>query len=172
MTLARTLGVVAMALLLDGAAPSGQGNRVPGPDLAGIADTKAMHAAIIRAIEANTRAQIVIAHLASQDARVAAVTLQVIDAQRASLDATRARIDSETEIRRLAQIQPGTQPQARVSTPQELSEQRQVLVDRQREEQAARNRLVTLQKSLEAEQAKRTELAARLDELERSLESR
>jgi len=71
-----------------------------------------------------------------------------------------------------AQIQPGTQPQARVSTPQELSEQRQVLVDRQREEQAARNRLVTLQKSLEAEQAKRTELAARLDELERSLESR
>ena len=172
MTLARTLGVVAMALLLGGAAPSGQGNRVPGPDLAGIADTKAMHAAIIRAVEASTRAQIVIAHLASQDARVAAVTLQVIDAQRASVDATRARIDSETEIRRLAQIQPGTQPQARVSTPQELSEQRQVLVDRQREEQAARNRLVTLQKSLEAEQAKRAELAARLDELERSLEGR
>ena len=107
MTLARTLGVVAMALLLGGAAPSGQGNRVPGPDLAGIADTKAMHAAIIRAIEANTRAQIVIAHLASQDARVAAVTLQVIDAQRASLDATRARIDSETEIRRLARDRTG-----------------------------------------------------------------
>jgi len=168
MNLSRTLGVVAVTLVLGGVAASGQ-NRVTGPDQAGVADTKMMQVDIIRAIQANTRSQLLIARLASQDARVAAVTLQVVDAQRAVWEAMRALVDTETEIRRLSQIQPRAQPQARASTPQEVSEQRQVLIDRQREEQAARTRLVTLQKSLDAEQAKRTELSARLEDLERSL---
>jgi hypothetical protein len=168
MKLSRTLGVAAATLVLGAVAISGQ-NRVPGPDLAGIAETKAMHAGVIQAIETNTRTQIVIARLASLDARVAALTLQVVDAQRAYLDATRARIDTETEIRRLSQIQPRTQPQPRASTPQEVVEQQQVLADRQREEQAARGRLSTLQRSLDAEQSKRTDLNSRLDDLERSL---
>ncbi|MEO7275867.1 MAG: hypothetical protein ABI211_28115 [Vicinamibacterales bacterium] len=128
-----------------------------------------MNAGIIQAIEASTRTQILIARLAGQDARVAALTLQVVDAQRAMLDAMRGRIDTETEIRRLSQIQPRPQPQPRASTIQEVSEQQQVLVDRQREEQAARGRLTTLQRSLDAEQAKRTELSARLEDVERAL---
>jgi len=168
MNRSRTLGLAAVALLFGVVAISGQ-NRVPGPDLAGAAETKAMHASIIQAVETNTRTQIVIARLASHDARVAALTLQVVDAQRAALDATRARIDTETEIRRLTQIQPRSQPQARAATPQEVVEQQQVLGDRQREEQAARGRLSTLQRALDAEQAKRTDLNARLDDLERSL---
>ena len=170
MTVSRTLATGTIGtLLVAGAAGLAAQNRVPGPDQAGLAEARAMHVEITRAIETTTRAQIVIARLASQDARVAAVTLQVVDAQRALWDAMRARTDTQTEIRRLSQIQPGTKPEARASTPQELSEQQQVLLDRQREEQAARNRLATLQRSLDAEQAKRTELAERLDEFERSL---
>jgi hypothetical protein len=169
MTSQRLAFAALVAVLLGGVAGSAQ-IAVPSSTEGGmVAAVKAMHADLKAAIGANTRAQVLIARLASQDARIAAVTSQVVDAQRALWDAVRSRADTEAEVRTLTQILPGTQPKARAATPQELSEERQVLDDRERVEQAARARLATLQKSLDAEQAKRTELHARLDDLERGL---
>ena len=101
MTFSQKSVAAALAVfLLGGVTVSGQ-NKASGPDLAGIAETKMMHAELIRAIQANTRAQIVIARLASQDARVAAATAQAADAQRELTEIKRARTVTDADVRRL-----------------------------------------------------------------------
>src|SRR4051812_39626064 len=101
MTFSQRLGVAILAVLLLGGVAGSAQNTVPGPDQAGLfAAVTAMRADMNRALETSTRAQVLIAQLASQDARVTAVTLQVVDAQRAVWDTMKARIDTETEIRR------------------------------------------------------------------------
>jgi chromosome segregation ATPase len=155
-------------VLLGGVAVSGQ-NKTPGVDLAGIADTKAMHTAIIRAIDANTHAQIVIARLASQDARVSAAIAQVADAHRQVMEATRLRMDVEAEIRRLTQSMSGQSSEPRAETHAQISERRSELLALRQQEQAKAAQLPKVQQVLAAEQARHSALSGKLDELERSL---
>jgi chromosome segregation ATPase len=172
MTFSRKRGAAALTvLLLAGVTVSSQ-NKVPGPDLAGIAETKAMHAELIRAIQANTRAQIVIARLASQDARVAAATAQAADAQRELAEVRRAVMAADAEIRRLNLSLSGQPPAQRAEISKEIVEKRAEAADLRKQEQGMRAELTKLQRALAAEQTRRNELSAQLDELERSLPSR
>jgi len=172
MTLSSAVGVAAVAVLLGGAAISGQGNRVPGPDLAGIAETKAMHTEIIRAIEANTRTHIVIARLASQDARVSAAIALLAGAQRELNDTASARMAADGEIRRLSQEVSRLPAADRAAGYKELSEKRTEATALRTQEQALRTQLPKLQQALSAEQTRRTELSGQLDQLEASLSRR
>ena len=169
MTLSRTLAAGALALFLTGGVTVSGQNKVPGPDLAGIAETKTMHGDLIRAIQANTRAQIVIARLASQDAKVAAATAQTGDAQRELAETTRARMAADADIRRLTLSLSGQPPAQRAETNREILERRGEATELRRQEQAISTQLTKLQQALAAEQTRRNELSVRLDELEKSV---
>jgi chromosome segregation ATPase len=158
----------ALTILLLAAAVRAQ-NKLPGPDLAGPAETKTMHAELIRAIQANTRAQIVIARLASQDARVAAATAQAADAQRELADTRRARTIADADLRRFRQSLSGQPPAERAETNKEISEKLREVNELRRQESALSSQLPRFHQALESEQARRNELNAQLDALEKSL---
>ena len=162
----------ALAVFLLGGVTLPAQNKLPGPDLAGTADTRTMHAELLRAIQENTRAQIVIARLASQDARVAAATAQAADAQRELAETRRARTTTEADIRRLRQSASSQTAAERAETNREISEKVQEVTELRRHESAIGTQLPRFQQALTAEQARRNELSAQLDALERSLPGR
>jgi chromosome segregation ATPase len=172
MTLSQTWVAAALTVFLLGDVTTSGQNKTPGPDLAGIAETKTMHAQLIRAIQANTRAQIVIARLASQDARVAAATAQAADAQRELTEVRRATMVTDAEIRRLNLSLSGQPAAQRTEISKEIVEKRAEAAELRKQEQGMRTELTKLQRALAAEQTRRNELSAQLDELEKSLVSR
>ena len=158
-----------LVLLLGGIAGSAQ-NTVPGPDQAGVfAAIKAMHADLKLTLEANTRAQIVIARLATQDARVTAATTELAEAQRRLRVQSRERTRTEAEIRSLTQSLARQDGDLRVATTQTIADNRRALQDFQHREQDVRSQFARAQQALGAEQARRNGLDAKLDELERAL---
>ena len=173
MTRNLTLASALLGVLVLGSAVGLAQNAFPGPDQAGLfAEVKAMHADMKRAIEANTRAQIVTARLASQDARVATASAQVADAQSELAEATKARTDAENSIRRLTQSLADQQGELRAATSRDIAETRRELGDLQHREQAARAELAKMQQASAAERTRRNELSVRLDELEQTLSAR
>jgi chromosome segregation ATPase len=172
MTFSHRLLTAALAVLLLGGVTIPAQNKLPGPDLAGTAETRTMHTELLRAIQVNTRAQIVIARLASQDARVAAATGQAADAQRELIETRRARASAEADVRRLRQSASSQAAAERAETNKEITEKVQEVNDLRRHESAISTQLPRFQQALTAEQARRNELSAQLDALERSLPGR
>src|SRR4051794_17312046 len=170
MALSQKIAATALGILLLGGMARSAQNTAPGPDLVGIAATKAMHGELKHAIETNTLAQILASHVAIQNQQLIASTEQALRAQDALAAVAAERKAAEAEVARLAQHLAGQLTPADRNASNALwataTANQQKAAQR---EQALNAQLKRLGEEQTTRRAKLEEASGRLDDIEKSL---
>ena len=172
MALSQKIAATALGILLLGGMARSAQNTVPGPDQAGIAATKAMHAELKHAIETNTLAQILASHVAIQNQQLIAITEQGLKTQDALAGAAAERKAADAEVAQLAQhlagqLTPADRNASNALWAAATANQQQAA----QREQALNAQLKNLGEAQTTRKAKLDETSRRLDEIEKSLGS-
>ena len=162
----RNVVVIGVAVAACAAVVSGQGATVTDGDMrALVTEIRALRADVNRVAGANIRAQLVFGRLQLQEQRTVTLSRQLDALQQELANVSQQRIDAQE---RLKSIEESTTIKHE-EREDGIRQFRMIIRDRQRAEQALRQRESSLSALVAEEQARWNDFSSRLDELERAL---